>query len=355
MLVTLKDKAYEVVISDGLRAGLGKRVRDLWTPRKVLVVTDENVGTLYLNEVVAALSEKQFTLYEKIVPAGESSKSFTMTTSAIEQMANAGFTRGDAVIALGGGVVGDLAGVIASLYMRGISFMQIPTSLTAMVDASVGGKTAVNLGDIKNIAGTFYQPDGVLIDPSFLQTLPDRDLIEGYAEVVKTSALAGGAFFEQTGQIGSAADIRTKADDLIRQSVAYKAQIVMSDERESGQRKVLNFGHTFGHAIELLAHGELRHGEAVAIGMATISQRFETLNQSTPAVTAALVARLEVVGLPTHSKMLGTPEFYRHLVNDKKNMSGTLQLVALPEIGRPTIVPMPLTDVAEFVNSANDS
>ncbi|WEV55100.1 3-dehydroquinate synthase [Leuconostocaceae bacterium ESL0723] len=348
--VELTNKTYEVKIDQGISQHLGDEVAQVWSPRKVALITDSNVGPLYLDQTQRQLAAAGFEVLPLTVPAGEGSKSFATAGDLIGRLASAGFTRQDGVIALGGGVVGDLSGVVASLYMRGIAFIQIATSLTAQVDSSVGGKTAVNLGDTKNIAGSFYQPDLVLVDSDYLKTLSDRDLVEGYGEVVKTSALDGPEFFALTGEIKSPADIRRQAVELSTRSIAYKARIVMADEKESGQRQFLNFGHTFGHAIELLAHGKLRHGEAIAIGMVTISERFERDGITPVGITVALKDRLTAVGLPTDSDLIGTPEFFQHLVNDKKNRGGVLNLVALAAIGEPVIVKKPIEDMPAFVN-----
>jgi len=347
--VTLPNTQYDVIIETGLRYAIGEQLAKIWSPRQVMVVTDEHVAPHYLADTVRDLTNHGFAVSEAILPAGESTKSLTVVETLIAQMAAAGFTRQDGIIALGGGVIGDVTGVTASLYMRGIALAQIATSLTAQVDSSVGGKTAVNLATVKNVMGTFYQPDLVLIDPEYLETLPDRDLVEGYAEVVKMSALAGGDFWQFTGKIQTIADIRANAPALISQSVQYKADIVMADEKEAGVRKYLNFGHTIGHAIELMAHGELRHGEAVAIGMVAISDRFERDGVAGLGLTNQLVDRLVAVGLPVFSPLVGAPDFYNHLKNDKKNNAGTLQLVALTQIGEPTIVPTKLGDMPIFM------
>jgi 3-dehydroquinate synthase len=350
--VDLPDKSYEVVIEPAGRFRLPEWLPQVWPQaRQVLVVTDSNVGPLHATALTQLIQQVGLTVKVVTVPAGEASKSFECVSHLISEMAAAGFTRQDGVIALGGGVVGDLAGLAASLYMRGIGFVQVATSLTAMVDSSVGGKTAVNLGPTKNIAGTFYQPDLVIVDPTYLTTLTDRDLLEGYAEVVKTSTLAGGDFFTLTGTIKHADDVRRQALNLVAQSIGYKAAVVITDEKETGERKFLNFGHTFGHAIELLAHGDLRHGEAVAIGMVQISKRFEAIGVSASGVTAAIQERLEAVGLPVTSNLIGTAPFFDQLVHDKKNAAGTLQTVALARIGQPVIVPMLLNEMPGFVAS----
>lgn len=348
--VTLPNKTYDVKIEMGLGRKIGPAIKQVWSKRKIIVITDEQVGDLYLHATIQQLKDADYDVITATVPVGEKSKSLKFVGEVISQMADNGFTRGDGVIALGGGVVGDLSGTVASLYMRGIAFIQIATSMTAMVDSSVGGKTAVNLGKIKNIIGSFYQPDLVIIDPIFLNSLSERNLVEGYGEVVKCSALEGGDFFKLTGQIKKIDDILANATELIERSVNFKANVVMKDEKESNLRRILNFGHTLGHAIELLADGKLMHGEAVAIGMVTISQCFEKSNITPDSVTDAIKQRLLAVGLPVSSNLIGSPEFFDHLKNDKKNDHGTLNLVALKAIGQPVIVPTKLTDMPNFVS-----
>ncbi|WP_300562318.1 3-dehydroquinate synthase [Companilactobacillus sp.] len=351
--VTLPNKTYDVKIEMGLGRKIGESVQQVWSKRKVIVITDEQVGDLYLHTTISELKKADFDVITATVPVGEKSKSLKFVGEIIQTMADNGFTRGDGVIALGGGVVGDLSGTVASLYMRGIAFIQIATSMTAMVDSSVGGKTAVNLGQVKNIIGSFYQPDLVMIDPIFLNSLSERNLVEGYGEVVKCSALEGGDFFELTGKIKKVDDILANATELIERSVNFKADVVMKDEKESNLRRILNFGHTLGHAIELLANGKLMHGEAVAIGMVTISKCFEATNVTPENVTSEIKSRLDAVGLPTSSNLIGTPEFFDHLKNDKKNDHETLNLVALKNIGEPVIVPTKLTEMPDFIAPLN--
>ena len=237
--VSFDQKAYDVKINNTAHTQIGSEILSVWSLRKIVLLTDSNVGPLYLRTTQQQLEAVGFDVLPLQVPAGEQSKSLTVAGELIAKMAKAGFTREDGLIALGGGVIGDLGGVVASLYMRGINFIQIATSLTAQVDSSVGGKTAVNLGDTKNIAGTFYQPDLVLVDCTYLDTLTDRDLVEGYGEVVKTSALDSQEFFDFTGTIKSIHDIRVHAQELSQRAVAYKAKIVMQDEKESGRNEHL--------------------------------------------------------------------------------------------------------------------
>lgn len=348
--VNLPAKQYDVQIENGLLATIGELVQRVWQSRQVALISDTNVAPLYQAKVSRQLSEQGFQIHEYVVPAGEASKAWPVAADLATKMAADHFTRSDGVIALGGGVVGDLAGFVASTYMRGISFIQIPTSLLAQVDSSVGGKTAIDLGEAKNIIGTFYQPDAVFIDPETLATLSDRYVAEGYAEIVKTAALDSTDFWALIEQINSIDDIRRYATQLSQRSVGYKARIVMGDEKEAGQRQLLNFGHTMGHAIELLAHGKLAHGEAVSIGMVHLMKVFEDLQLTQPGLTDQIANRLQAVGLPLDSKLLGTAEFYEKIKNDKKNKHGKLNLVYLKKIGQPEIYSIPTDQVKPFFN-----
>lgn len=342
-------KNYQIIIKEGIKNTAGSLISSIWSSRKVGIVSDENVATLYLDDLSKQLNALGFEIKPLVVPAGENSKSLTQVADLIKQMAQVGFTRDDGLIALGGGMIGDLTGLTANLYMRGIAYLQIPTSLTAQVDSSVGGKTAVNLAGIKNILGTFYQPDLVIVDPIYLRTLSNRDLVEGYGEVVKTSALAGADFFDLTGSIQNVAAIRQNALTLIEKAITYKAQIIMADEKEAGNRKFLNFGHTFGHPIEALNQGQMRHGEAVSIGMVTLTRIFEKAKISPAGLTQELIQRLKTVGLPISSNLIGSPEFISLLKNDKKNRHGILNLVVLKAVGHPIIVLEPLNQVEDLL------
>lgn len=348
--VDLPEKEYDVLIENGLLERIGELVAEQWQPRKIALISDSNVAPLYQSKVTEKLAEQQFDVKQYVVPAGEASKSWPIVSELADKMAADHFTRTDAVVALGGGVMGDLAGFIASIYMRGIDFIQIPTSLLSQVDSSVGGKTAIDLGQAKNIIGTFYQPDAVFIDPETLDTLSDRYVAEGYGEIIKTAALDSTEFWQLIESINSVADIRENATKLSELSIGFKARVVMEDEKESGTRQLLNFGHTMGHAIELLANGQLAHGEAISVGMVHIMQVFEDQNLATVGTTAKIRERLEKVGLPTESDLLGTPAFYEKIKNDKKNKNGKLNLVYVQDFGQPEIYTIPTNEVKSFFN-----
>lgn len=347
--VTLPDKQYDVLIERGLLAQTGQLVAKQWSPRKIALVSDDNVAPLYQAQVKDVLTAAGFEVHCYVFAAGEASKSLTVLADLARQMAADAFNRDDGVIALGGGVTGDLAGLLAATYMRGIAFIQMPTSLLAQVDSSVGGKTAVDLDSIKNIIGAFYEPDLVIIDPDTLQTLTQRDLVEGYGEIVKIAALEGGEFWQLIETINAPADIMTHAPELSARSIHYKASVVMADETESGSRQLLNFGHTIGHAVEALADGALRHGEAVSIGTVAIMTVFENADLAEKGITTQLRDRFSAVGLPVTDPLLTSPQVLTKFKNDKKNRHGHLNLVYLTAIGKPAIKSVPSDDIASFL------
>lgn len=344
--VALVSHQYDVLIEPGLLKTAGERIAQIWSPRKIALISDDNVAPLYQKDLAAQLTNQGFEVHCYDFPAGEASKSLAQLQRLSEKLAKANFNRDDAVIALGGGVTGDLVGFFAATYMRGISLIQIPTSLLAQVDSSVGGKTAVDLGTTKNIIGAFYEPDLVLIDPQTLTTLPIRDLVEGYGEIVKAAAMVGNGFWRLIEQIDSPAAILKHALELSKFSIQFKADIVMVDEKESGQRQLLNFGHTIGHAIEALSAGELRHGEAISIGTVAICRAFEAAGKTAPGTTQKITARLTAVGLPITSPWLASNRVLELIKHDKKNHNGYLNLVYVKEIGVPTILKVPTNQIA---------
>ncbi len=255
--VNLDRNSYDIVIERGT---LSRATEELSLDRRVLIVTDRGVPAAYAERLAAAASHPVIVTVEE----GEGSKSFAVLEKLLQKMLDESFTRKDCVAAVGGGVVGDLAGLAASLYMRGIDFYNIPTTLLSQIDSSVGGKTAVNLGGIKNIVGSFYQPKKVLIDPDLLATLPARQLSAGLAEAVKMALTSDAGLFELFEQKDPAEHL----EEIICRALTVKKEVVEQDEREAGLRKILNFGHTLGHGIESeKAVNGLYHGECVALGM----------------------------------------------------------------------------------------
>lgn len=304
---------YDVTVERGV---LKKAGEILNLDRRVLIVTDSGVPKEY-SEAIAAQCKAPFI---KTVPMGEESKSLSVFGELCKAMLEHGFDRSDCVVAVGGGVVGDLAGFAAASYMRGIDFYNVPTTVLSQVDSSVGGKTAVNFGKIKNVIGAFYQPKAVLIDPDTLETLSQRHFSNGLAEAVKMSLTFDGKLFE----LFEKADAHENIEEIIIRSVKSKAAVVEQDEKEAGLRKVLNFGHTMGHAIESAEEmGKLYHGECVSLGM---------LPMCSEKVRERLEAVLKKLGLPTeyHGDMEKLVFAASH---DKKFSGEKVTVITVPEIG----------------------
>lgn len=333
--VELGTRRYPIRMGAGLLADA-----DAWAGisfgRHVLVVSDGNVAPLYAQRVLDMLPLGCDAALHQI-PAGESFKTLTSCASIFATLANRGASRDTLVIALGGGVVGDLAGFVAACWMRGVRHVQMPTTLLAMVDSAVGGKTAVDLPQGKNLVGAFHQPIAVIADTDTLATLPDRELAAGLAEVVKYGAIGSRAFFDWIEQHVDAllARDRKALVEVIRRSCEAKARIVAADETEQGARTLLNFGHSFGHALEAEAgYGHLLHGEAVAIGMVLAARLSSELAHAPLLDIARLVAVLERLGLPVAiPDGLAPDALLARMRLDKKNLSGKLRLVLWRGIG----------------------
>lgn len=310
----LGELGYDIVIE---RGALDRAAELLDLDRKVLVVTDDGVPAEYASKVAA--SAKDGTVFT--VAQGEDSKSLERFGEIMSRMLKLGFGRKDAVVAVGGGVVGDLAGFAASAYMRGIDFYNIPTTVLSQVDSSIGGKTAVNLDGIKNIVGAFYQPRKVLVDLDLLSTLPQRQISNGLAEAVKMSLTSDADLFGLF-EIGN---ISENMDEIITRSLMIKKNVVEQDEKEQGLRKILNFGHTIGHGIESFEHlNGLYHGECVALGM--IPMVSDTLRPR-------LIKVLENLSLPT-SVELDCDAVYAAMIHDKKGEGDCVTVTTVPDAGR---------------------
>jgi 3-dehydroquinate synthase len=338
--VALGERRYPIRIGAGL-LDAPDTWRGAFRGRHAVIVTDEHVAPLYLDRLRAGLSA--LTHETIVLPAGETAKTLDNVARVLETLAALGASRDSAVIALGGGVIGDLAGFAAASWMRGIDFVQVPTTLLAMVDSSVGGKTGVNLAAGKNLVGAFHQPRAVVIDTATLATLPAREYAAGLAEVVKYGAIGDARFFAWLEANADALNARDAAAlaEAIAVSCRQKAGVVARDERELGERALLNFGHTFGHAIEAVAgYGEALHGEAVAIGMVLAADLSARLGRAAAADSKRLAALLTRFGLPIVTPPeVGTDALLTRMRLDKKNVSGRLRLVLWKGIGEAEIVP----------------
>ncbi|MGM9526132.1 MAG: 3-dehydroquinate synthase [Peptococcaceae bacterium] len=340
--VALGARSYEICIGTGLLADCGGRIANLVKGRQAAVITDSNVGPLYARTVQESLEQQGFAVTLVTIPAGESSKSWQQAEQILTVLLEQKFHRDSCVIALGGGVVGDLAGFVASVYQRGIAFFQIPTSLLAQVDSSVGGKVAVNHALGKNMIGAFYQPKLVLIDLDTLQTLEQRHWQNGLAEVVKYGVIYDAAFFHDL-QTHSAAILRRDvaiSAEMIARCCQLKAEVVALDETEGGVRAKLNYGHTIGHGLELAGHYQgYLHGEAVAVGMVLAARYAAQSGMCDTAVEAEVKALLQQFQLPVQvDKALVLDEIVNGMLLDKKVQDGQLVFILPEAIGHVKIV-----------------
>lgn len=324
---------YEVTIGGGILAQAGEMIRSVTAARKVALVTDSNVAARYGLELDTSLARSGFEVTDLTFPAGETSKAWGMAGELLEALAVAGLGRDDAVVTLGGGVAGDLAGFAAAVYLRGIGFIQVPTSLLAMVDSSVGGKTGVDLSAGKNLAGAFKQPLAVIADTTLLTTLPDGEWASGLAEVAKSAVLDSEEFVAWLEGNVDAIERRDEgaSTEIVARCVRFKADVVSRDEKEEGPRECLNYGHTLGHALEkVLGYGAITHGAAVAEGMRFAAR--VALDQE--GAGAAFVRRqerlLDALGLPALACAAPIDEVLNAMHSDKKARGGVVRMV-LPQ------------------------
>ena len=340
--------SYEVVVEAGLLADAAKgaaRIAGLLRQPRVLIVSDETVAALHAPTLIAGLKANGVAAELATVPAGEASKSFAHLEQVLDRCAEVGLDRKDMIVALGGGVVGDLAGLAAALYMRGVDFIQIPTTLLAQVDSSVGGKTAIDTPRGKNLVGAFHQPRLVLADIDVLKTLPERQLRSGWAEVLKHGLICDEAFFDWLGGPGAAGAAGNPAalTEAVVRSVRIKAAVVSEDEKEAGRRALLNLGHTFGHALETaLGYDEaLTHGEAVALGCCMAFRFSARMGLCDEGEARRVEAVIAAAGLPSRLEQAGTFDADRLMTlmaGDKKAEGGALTFILARGVGQAEVV-----------------
>ena len=336
--------AYEVSIGGGLLHTCGQRLREVLAPCRVAVITDSTVAPLYLKTVTGSLEGAGFTVCSYIFPAGEGSKNFTTLSAILEFLAEQRLTRTDCIAALGGGVTGDMAGFAAACYLRGIRCVQLPTTLLSAVDSSVGGKTAIDLKAGKNLAGAFLQPAAVLCDTDCLRSLPPEVFADGAAEAIKTGVLDDESLFAlfEDGTLTAA------PEEVIARCVGYKAGVVERDEKEQGERRLLNLGHTVGHAIEKCSGYAIPHGHAVAAGLAIIARSAEALGWTEAPIAGRIAACLAKNDLPT-----GTAYSAQALADaalaDKKRAGGDITLVIPKRIGVCELKKVPVTELLPII------
>lgn len=357
--VPLGERAYDILIGDGLLARAGGEISSRIKGRKAAIITDEHVGPLYLEALMDSLEVDGIEAVSLTLPAGEKTKSFDHLTKVCDVLLEARIERNDTVIALGGGVIGDLTGFAAGIVRRGVRFVQIPTSLLSQVDSSVGGKTGINARQGKNLVGIFNQPDLVLADTGVLNTLSEREFRAGYAEVAKYGLIDKPEFFDwlerNWREVFAGGAARTEAIAL---SCQAKADVVVADERENGRRALLNLGHTFGHALEAATQydsSRLVHGEGVAIGMVLAHEFSARLNLASPDDAKRVEKHLKEVGLPTRmSEIPGelppADVLMQAIAQDKKVKGGQLTFILTHGIGQSFVADdVPSSEVLSFL------
>lgn len=332
-------KGYDVKIGAGLLKDLGNELLSvLKMPCKIAIISDSNVWPLYGKVTQDALEHAGFSVVNFAFPSGEISKNATTYLNILNFLAENHFTRSDAVMALGGGVTGDMTGFAAATFLRGVRYIQVPTTLLAMVDSSVGGKTAIDLPAGKNLVGAFYQPSLVLCDIDTLNTLPETVFCDGCAEVIKYGVLYDRELFEHLSKKGLDFD----REEVIARCVELKRNVVAEDEFDTGARQKLNLGHTIGHGIEARSHFTITHGQAIAIGMAIVSK------SACNAIYDKLCSVLKKFKLPT-STDFSAKELFNCALSDKKRTGGTVNLIIPREIGHCEIIPTPVENLESFI------
>ena len=326
--VETQSALYDILIEKGILSKCAMYIKNVVRGKKALIISDSNVAELYLDTVKSSLENEGFCVFTHIFEAGEKSKHLRTVAEIYDTLAQNEFTRKDFIVALGGGVVGDISGFASSTYMRGIDFVQIPTTLLSQVDSSVGGKTGVDTKYGKNLVGAFYQPKLVLIDSDTLNTLSDHFFADGMGEVIKYGCIANAQLFSELFEI----DIKENIEDVILECLKIKRDVVNEDERESGIRMILNFGHTLGHSIEKLSNFSLSHGECVAKGMVLITKMGEKLHLTESGTTEKIELVCKKHNLDTSINFKVT-DIADSAKNDKKGDGNKLNLVLISKIG----------------------
>ncbi|MGL5207504.1 MAG: 3-dehydroquinate synthase [Acidaminococcaceae bacterium] len=347
--VNLGKRSYDIKIARGLLDKIGSEVRCLSKADKVAVITDANVDALYGEALQSALEAEGFYVCRIVMEPGEKSKNLETLGQVYAKMAAFGMTRSDLVITFGGGVPGDLGGFAAATFLRGIDFIQVPTSLLAQIDSSVGGKVAIDLPAGKNLVGSFYQPLAVFIDPELLSSLPQRYLHDGLAEAIKYGCIRSSSLFDKLQKIENDEKLLFDIESIIKECCAIKARIVEMDEFDTGERMLLNFGHTIGHAVEkYYNYDTYTHGEGVGIGMLALTEQTEKLGITEKGSAALIRKILEQYGLPTEAVM-AKDEVLQTIALDKKKAAGFITLVVLEKIGEARLLKIPCEELTAYI------
>ena len=337
---------YDVIIGEGQLDRLGSLVASVCYSSKAAVISDTNVWPLYGNVVTESLKSANIEAVEYVFLAGEGSKNADTYLRILSFLAEKQITRSDMIIALGGGVVGDMAGFVAATYLRGISYIQVPTSLLAMVDSSVGGKTAIDLPAGKNLVGAFKQPKLVICDTATLATLPKRIFLDGCAEVIKYGMLYDVDLIDELLVAGPDFDL----ESVVAKCVSFKRDVVQEDEFDTGTRQKLNLGHTIGHGIEARSNFQISHGQAVAAGMSIVTKASVSRNLCPVSSFEKLIMLLQRFELPINTEYTAD-ELFTSALSDKKRSGGTVNLIIPRDIGQCDIVPVPVSELKSFIEA----
>ncbi|GAA0680040.1 MULTISPECIES: 3-dehydroquinate synthase [Clostridium] len=348
--VNLKENSYDIFIEKGLFQKLGKLLKERISSKKVAVVTDENLNSIYGKEIKEILEKSRYEVELIVVEPGEKSKSLSTLEMVYGRLCTFQMTRSDLIIAFGGGVVGDLGGFAAATYLRGIPYVQVPTSLLSQIDSSVGGKVAVDLPYGKNLVGNFYQPKAVFIDPEVLKTLKHKFLVDGMGEVIKTGCIKSSSLVDELISYDDYNELLENIEDIIYQCCDIKRSVVEVDERDTGERMKLNFGHTIGHAIEKYFNYEsYTHGEAVAMGLVEITRRSEAMSITKKGTVENLEKLLSKYELPYKMPEMNRKEMIKAVTLDKKNIKENLNLILIKEFGQSIIKKVKLEDIGDYI------
>lgn len=347
--VNLGVKSYNIEIAAGLLEKAGEKIRSISSAQRAAIISDSNVDALYGARLQKTLEGSKFAVTRIVFPAGEKSKCLAELAAIYDRLAEAGITRSDLVVALGGGVTGDLGGFAAATFLRGVDYVQVPTSLLAQIDSSVGGKVAVDLPAGKNLVGNFYQPKLVLIDTELLKTLPVRFLHDGLAEAIKYGCIRDKALFDKIAAMRNDGELLENAGSIVERCCAIKAEIVEHDEFDTGERMVLNFGHTVGHAVEkCCGFTDFTHGEAVGIGMVLLTRQTEKLGLTEPGTADKIAGVLKKYNLPVDAAYTND-ELLQAVGMDKKKNGSSITLIVLKKIGESFLQKTSWQDLPEYI------
>ncbi len=347
--INTKEK-YDVFVGENILGELGAYTLEIFAPCKLCIITDDTVNLLYGTQIFDVLSNSGFDVYRYSFAPGEASKSLGTYGNCLEFLAEKKFSRTDGIIGLGGGVPGDLAGFTASTYLRGIKYIQVPTTLLAAVDSSVGGKTGINLNQGKNLAGTFWQPSLVFCDTTTFKTLSDEIFLDGVAETIKYGIILNKNLFDKIYAEAPVTTSNNNLADIIYSCIKLKADLVMKDERDTGDRQLLNLGHTFGHAIEKLSNYRISHGHAVATGIAIITKASNNFGYTDDQSLSLIIDILKKHGFDTETTF-SADELLPIILNDKKRGGSNINLILPTKIGDSEIREFPVNSLDGFIEA----